>query len=395
MDTIPGTKKARVPFFLAAGAILAGVLVAGLVASRLHHEPDYSPSEPVSAEVPLPANVVLSTSHAEILPHEHRNFSDRVVAAHDLSRSLPAGLVVVTDPPDDFNALAETYRDALAQAQGKEMLVQAGCGLTILAVGPLLSSKQTAQVVHLDCQNHHVALDIGYGVPRGGLIPVPQSKGWRPLAVVPLLLNEGHYTITVNWSEIGEPADPTTPPPEPTISTCAFTVPAGVIRSETIRVHGADFQTLTDGRCALPCRGASRYLHCGLAVFNRGGQDLYLNPKGIHLAPWSVQTARGRSLLWWGGSDREWPAEPICVRPGWGYVFVIRGHLHWPDNGQGLRLSGELGPYRQVFWQYDGLENGEYRLSFEYSCFPAAGAGSPLWSGCLRTNNIRFELVAD
>src|SRR6478609_5436409 len=118
----------RRPKLVIATAILTCLLAIGLAVqvavSRLPRQPDYSPSEPVSGDVPLPVNISFSTSQAVVLPHENRNFADRVVAAHELSRSLSGGLVVVTDPPTDFKALVDTYRDALAQGQGKEVVVK-------------------------------------------------------------------------------------------------------------------------------------------------------------------------------------------------------------------------------------------------------------------------------
>jgi hypothetical protein len=384
---------------VAAGFFLAALLAAGVyvywLVSRGPKPARLSPYELVPEDAAPPEGVSFSTSQAVIWPHENRNLADRVVPSHDLSRSLPEGVVVVTDPPDDFAGLAQVYRETLDQAPDRDFRVKAGPGLTMLTVGPLLSQKEVAHVVRLDCRERRIELDIGYGVPRGGIIPVPQSTGWRPLAAVPLVLDAGTYIVEVNWSLVGLPADPDAPPRGPTIQTCTFTAPPRVTRSRTIRVNGADFQAVVDGSCPLPARGTAHWLHLALGVTNRGESDLYLDPHGFGIRPDSVQSQGGPSLRYWGGNDRFIPAEPVRVPPRWRYLFVVRGRFHWPDNVQALRLDGFAGPYSQSFWQYDGFTTGTYQVYFWYSREPAPVKEGPIWYGALQTKNASFQLVPE
>jgi len=324
-----------------------------------------------------------------------RTFADRVAASHEVSRTLPNGVVVVTEAPDEYPALAERYREVLTQAERQELVLKAGPAVTILAGGPFLLSNQVARVVLVVCEDRHIEVDIEYGVPWEGIVPVPESKGWRPLAVIPLLLDEGRYTLTVTWSEGGRPPTQGAQLHDPTINTRTFMVPVGAIRSQTIRVKGADFQTLADDRCSLPHNGAVRRFHLGMAVFNRGEQDVCFNVEPIDLAPWSVQPSQGGSLRYGGGQDRVWPEKPVRIPTGWGYVFVIRGRLSWLANGQRIRLEGTLGPYGQRWWYYDGLDSGIYRLSFEYGTDPSPNTRPDLWTGHLRTKDVEFELVKE
>jgi hypothetical protein len=354
----------------------------------------YSPSEVVPASVPLPSTVQFSTLSRSIMPGENDNPTE-------FSRTLPGGVVVVnrlTQSPTTYKDVAETYRQSLKQAEGKELVLEPGLAPTILAAGPVLLPNETGQVKEVVCQDRHIDVRIEYGLPPKASPPIPKNKGGRPLADIPLLLDEGRYTLTVTWVvAAGQRADPNVPPQGPTVNTCAFSLPAGVVRSETIRVNGLDFQTLSESRCELPAAAAYRIFRCGVAVFNRGEKELRFASNAFHLAPDSLETSQGGALPCGGG--RSWtpknrgPEPPILIPPGEGQVFVFYSELGLSEDGQGFRWTGTVGDGVAVY--YKSLDSGKYRLSLECGPPPSPGTRPDEWTGRLRTRHVEFELVKE
>jgi len=201
--------------------------------------------------------------------------------------------------------------------------------------------------------------------------------------------------VSVTWAEAADRrADPNAPPRAPTVNRCAFTMPAGIVRSETIRVNGTDFQTLSERRCSLPPDEAVHDFRYGVAVFNRGEKDFYFAPDAFHIGPRNIETFQGGELQHGGGGGwKAKPMMPVRIPPEWSHVFVFTASVERSEIGPGYRLQGAVRP--DSTWFYEGLDSGRYRLSFECGIKPGPWVRPDQWTGNVRTKHVEFELVKE
>jgi hypothetical protein len=157
-----------------------------------------------------------------------------------------------------------------------------------------------------------------------------------------------------------------------------------MIESEVARMEGVDFQTLVDGRCALPEAGQVHSLHLGLRVTNRTDQPLLFCSYGLQLRADSLHDSDGHLLPHWSGSWGILPYETVHVPTGGSHIFVVRGKL-CPHKGA-FGLSGLTNHH----WYYYGLNAGKYRLGFHYCIIQR---GESFWMGEVRAPDAELEIT--
>ena len=399
-------KLAAVGLFLAiVVSIGGGVMIYRAMAGKPFTVPQplpYSPATPVAADVPIPDDfsMFFPLQTVVVLPKYSPLEPERHAAACATSRSLPEGVVVVTDPPDNYPAATALFRKALAQAGKGELRVEPGCSLSVLAVGPLLIPFAHVELRHLTCHGKRIEMEIAYTAKPPEKERKDEEQHWRPLVVVPLLLRAGPYYLEATWRAVDKWRDGKPLPVEPLVQTCSFVAPEGMAESPALRVHGVDFQALVDGRCPVPEAGHRRSLHFGLRVTNRGDKELLFEPSGVALFADSLRIGDGSLLRYRGGSDHTIFAKPVRVPAGRSHVFVVRGELRWFKDsglqdvgwykgGTGLALSGVVGTGDR-FWYYDGLAVGKYRPCLDYQVLDRPES---FWTGRVRTQDVEFEIV--
>lgn len=405
--SVPKFKAAAVGLLMAMAGIGSAIMIyramAGKPSRALPPPPvPYSPATPVAEDVAIPDNfsVFFPVLTVVVLPERFPREPESYAASCTASRSLPARAVVVTDPPDTYAATAALFRETFAQAEKGELRVKAGCGLSVLAVGPRLEPSAQFECRQLTCRGKRIEVEVAHtaGVPPRTEQKIKEEP-WRPMVVIPLLLRAGSYQLKVTWRAMDNIREGKPLPGDPLVQTCSFAAPEGVVESAALRVHGVDFQTLVDTRRSVPKEGHRCNLHLGLRVTNRGDKELLFEPAAVHLMLDSLRTAKGCSLRYGGGRDGTMVSKPVPIAPGRSRIFVVRGELGWfkdrqiqggwHKGGTGLFLSGVIGS-GDTFWYYDGLTAGKYRLCLDYH---VSDRPASFWTGRVRTQDAEFEIV--
>lgn len=403
--SLPKFKAAAVGLLMAVAGVGTAIMIYRAMAgkpSRALPSMPYSPATPVAEDVAIPDNfsVFFPVLTVVVLPKRFSREPERYAAACTASRSLPARAVVVTDPPDTYAATAALFREALAQAEKGELRVKPGCGLSVLAVGPLLEPSVQFECRHLTCRGKRIEVEIAHtaGVPPRKEQKIKEEP-WRPLVVIPLLLRAGSYQLKVTWRAMDKIREGKPLPGDPLVQTCTFAAPEGMVESPALRVNGVDFQTLVDSRRSVPKEGHRCNLHLGLRVTNRGNKELLFEPGGVHLMLGSLRTTKGCSFRCGVSCDGTMVSKPVPIPPGTSCIFMVRGELGWfkdrqirggwYEGGTGLFLSGVIGR-GDIFWYYDGLTAGKYRLCLDYHVLDRPAS---FWTGRVRTQDAEFEIV--
>lgn len=125
-------------------------------------------------------------------------------SAHErelLAAAGPGVALVSTHEDAGLEALVAQYRRALQQAGPQ--VGAADQPVTLLSVGPLLDSPDSAEVRNLRCTPGLVEVDIETRASRRQGVQLRRNVGWHPLARLGLRLQAGDYAVRVNWRPVG------------------------------------------------------------------------------------------------------------------------------------------------------------------------------------------------
>lgn len=119
----------------------------------------------------------------------------------ELLAAAGPGVALVSTPEDaGLEALVAQYRRALQQAGPQ--IGAADQPVTLLSVGPLLDSPDSAKVKTVRCTPGLVEVDIETSASRRQGVQLRRNVGWHPLARLGLRLQAGDYAVRVNWRPI-------------------------------------------------------------------------------------------------------------------------------------------------------------------------------------------------